>query len=218
MTCETWREAISAMADGEAPPLDRRLVNAHVAQCASCGAFRENVHRLARHASLSEAERMPDVSGRVVKAARLADRLSVWWVLRLGLVVVAIQIAALATPALLFGESGDAGRHTARHLGSFALAYAIGLIVVALRPAKARGMLPMAAALACCLVLTAVVDVARGRSPLIGEIAHLPEILGLVLVWFLAAPAPRHPAPERGDRPPLTVVRPAEAAEQRRSS
>ena len=33
---------------------------------------------------------------------------------------------------------------------NYAVAYAIGLLVVALRPAKARGMLPLAAALAGC--------------------------------------------------------------------
>lgn len=217
VTCTSWREAISAIVDGEEPPIERRLVDAHVARCAPCAIFRENSHRLARHTSLVEAAEIPDLSGRVVTAARVADRLSVWWVLRLGLVVVAVQIAAFAAPALFFGESGDAGRHTARHLGSFALAYAIGLVVVAWRPAKARGLLPVAAALAGCLLVTAIVDVARGQSPLIAEVAHLPELLGLVLVWLLAAPSLSRPLPGRGERPPLRVVEPGEPDGHRRS-
>ena len=211
MSCSAWRDAISAIADGERPGLDPRLVDAHVARCPECAAFRENVHRLAR-AGLQPAAPMPDLSRTVVRSARLADRLSVWWVLRLGLLVVAAQIAVFAVPALLFGSSGDAGEHAARHLGSFALAYAIGLVVVATRPARARGMLPLALALAGCLLATAVVDVIRGASPIISEIAHLPELFGLVLVWLLAAgptrraPAPRdEPAPVPS-RPRLRVV------------
>ena len=82
-----------------------------------------------------------------------------WWVLRLDLGIVAVQVLALSAPALLLGHSAGSDRHAARHLGSFAVAYAIGLFVVALRPAKARGMLPLAGALAGCLVVTAVIAV-----------------------------------------------------------
>jgi predicted anti-sigma-YlaC factor YlaD len=201
MSCATWRDAISGIADGEPSGLDARLVDAHVARCEACAAFREDVHRLAR-SGISASPDMPDLSRAVVRAARLADRLSVRWVLRAGLVVVAVQVAALGTPALLLGDSDGAGEHAARHLGSFAVAYAIGLVVVALRPAKARGMLPMAAALAGCLVVTAVIDVARGESPIIAEVTHVPELVGLVLVWLLAAEPRRHPASSPGSGHP----------------
>ncbi|MGD9702709.1 MAG: zf-HC2 domain-containing protein [Acidimicrobiia bacterium] len=207
VSCSAWRDAISAIADGEEPELDARLVSAHVARCPSCAAFQEDVHRLSRHAGTEQAAQMPDLAPTVVKAAQVADRLSVWWVLRLGLIIVAVQISVFAAPALLFGETTDTGEHAARHLGSFALAYAIGLVVVAMRPAKARGMLPMATALAACLAITAVIDVARGRSPIIGEVAHLPELMGLVFVWLLAA-APRRaaPTPSSAAPPRLRVV------------
>ena len=220
VTCSAWRDAISAIADGEDPELDPRLVNAHVTRCTDCASFREDVHRLSRHVALEQSVPMADVAPQIVRAARIADRLSVWSVLRLGLIVVAVQIAVFAAPALILGESADAGEHAARHLGSFALAYAIGLVVVALRPAKARGMLPTATALAGCLVLTAVVDVARGRSPIVGEIIHHPELLGLVFVWLLAA-EPRRVAPGPGDaaRPPrLRVVDQATDTARRESS
>jgi predicted anti-sigma-YlaC factor YlaD len=187
MTCERWMDAISARADGEEPAIDDRLLDAHLASCASCRAFADNVPRL-RRASLDVAEPMEDLSGRVVKAVRLADRNSVWWVLRLGLGIVAVQVLVLSTPALLLGHSAGSDRHAARHLGSFAVAYAIGLLVVALRPAKARGMLPLAAALAGCLGVTAVIDIAQGRTPAVTEFHHIPEVCGLILVWLLALP------------------------------
>ncbi len=206
MTCDPWLEAISARADGESAPIDDRLLDAHIASCASCRAFELDIPRVARAAALEVARPMPDLSGHVVRVARAADRGSVWWVLRLGLGVVAIQVIVFSAPALLLGHSEGSDNHAARHLGSFAVAYAIGLLVVALRPAKARGMLPLAAALAGCLAITAVIDGFEGHTPVIAEIRHLPEVLGLILVWLLATPKrlPQHP--QRKGFPVLTVV------------
>ncbi|HRE01672.1 MAG TPA: hypothetical protein PLV68_10255, partial [Ilumatobacteraceae bacterium] len=111
--------------------------------CPSCRAFADDIHRVARAAAIAPAEATPDLTGHIVRAARASDRRSVWWVLRLGLGVVAVQVIVLSAPGLLLGHAEGADAHTARHLGSFSIAYAIGLLVVALRPAKARGMLPL---------------------------------------------------------------------------
>ena len=218
MTCDPWLEAISARADGEPAPIDDRLVDAHLATCSSCRAFAANVHDLRRAAAVEVAVPQADLSGAVVKAARLADRGSVWWVLRLGLGIVAIQVLVLSVPALLLGHAAGSDAHAARHQGSFAIAYAIGLLVVALRPAKARGMLPLAAALAGCLAITAIIDISDGRTPMVAELHHLPELVGLLLVWLLARPAAL-PAPvQRRSLPRLRAVVDETDAEQRRSS
>lgn len=204
--CELWREAISARADGERETIDPRLLESHLAGCAECRSFAENVHRIRRAASIDVSEPMVDLSGHVVKAARAADRNSVWWVLRLGLGVVACQIIVLSAPALLLGHSSGSDKHTARHLGSFAVAYAIGLLVVALRPAKARGMLPLAAALAGCLAVTGIIDIAEGHVPALAEVHHIPEVAGLVLVWVLAMPKRLPSPPTRQGLPRLHSV------------
>ncbi len=149
---------------------------------------------------------VPEMTRRVVKAARLADRNSVWWVLRLGLGVVSVQVIVLSAPALFLGHSAGSDAHSARHLGSFAVAYAIGLLVVALRPAKARGMLPLAAALAGCLAITAIIDISDGHIPAVTEFHHIPEIIGLVLVWLMARPARLAGAPARRALPRLRAV------------
>jgi predicted anti-sigma-YlaC factor YlaD len=206
MTCDPWIEAISARADGEAPTIDDRLVDAHLRTCASCRAFAADVHDLRRAAAVEPARPTPDLARHVVKAARLADRTSVWWVLRLGLGIVAVQVLVLSVPALLLGHSAGSDEHAARHLGSFAIAYAIGLLVVALRPAKARGMLPLAAALAGCLAITAVIDIGQARTPAVAEFHHIPEVVGLVLVWLLARPARMTPAGRRRPLPRLRAV------------
>ena len=51
-------------------------------------------------------------------------------------------------------------------------------------------MLHVAAVLAAAMVLIAVVDVAQGRVPLLGESTHLPEILSVWFLWILARPKP----------------------------
>lgn len=188
MQCDLWEEAISARADGEPDTIDPRLLEAHLSGCVACRTFAENVHVLRREASVDLAASMPDLSAHVVKTARANDRRSVWWVLRFGLAFVSAQILVFSVPALLLGHSPGSDEHSARHLGSFAVAYAIGLMVVALRPAKARGSLPLTAALAGCLAVTAVIDIAQGRVPALTEFRHIPEVVGLVLVWVLATP------------------------------
>jgi len=194
MACERWREAISAWIDGEDPGLDPALVDAHVARCDACRTFAEASARARRRTRVSVAPELPDLSRRVRKAVAVADRASRWGIARALLVVVAVQIIAFSLPALVLGNEQDTASHAARHLGAFTAAYGVGLLVVAVRPARARAMLPVAAVLAGALVITAVVDLVDGRVPLAGEALHLPEVLSVVLVWSLAVPAPRRPA------------------------
>ncbi len=77
--------------------------------------------------------------------------------------------------------------------------------MVVARPARARTMLPVAAVLAAALVLTALVDVARGDIPLANESLHLPELISVVLIWLLANPV-RGRRSQRPAAPPLRVV------------
>lgn len=207
MSCGRWQESISARLDGEPSPLDGALVDEHLRRCAGCRAFAADGATLRRAARVGLAPAMPDLAPSIVRRAKVADRRSVWGVLRLGLVVTAVQIIVLSAPALVLGDEAGADRHEARHLGSFAVAYAIGLLVVAFRPAKARSMLPITLALAGALVVTAVVDVAGGRTPAVAEVGHLPEIAAMVFMWLLAAPPRRAPAPAPRAAPaPLRLV------------
>lgn len=123
------------------------------------------------------------------------------------LAVVAVEIVVVSVPALLGDEQATA-THAARHLGAFAVAYGVGLLVVAARPARARTMLPVAGVLAGALVITAVVDLAQRRVPLVDEAAHLPELVSVVLIWLIAVPAPGRRRQRQLDPPPasLTVV------------
>jgi hypothetical protein len=64
-------------------------------------------------------------------------------------------------------------------------------------------LLPVTAALAAALLVTAAIDILRGVTPIMAETDHLTEIVGAVLVW-LTARSVRHPAPRR--RPFLHLV------------
>jgi predicted anti-sigma-YlaC factor YlaD len=209
--CTRWREAVSARLDGEDPGLDPALVDAHLARCPGCRAFATAVTAAHRAQRVGVATDVPDLSRRVRKAVALADRASRWSVVRALLVVVAVQIIGFSLPALIFGDEHETATHAARHLGAFTVAYGVGLLVVAIRPARARTMLPVAAVLGGALLITAVVDMANGHVPLIGEVQHLPELLSVVLVWLLAVPAPRRTTRSiNPSRPSLTAVRDGE--------
>lgn len=208
MDCQRWRDAISARLDGEDTGVDPALLDAHLARCPGCRAFETEAGRARRGQRVGVAPAVPDLSRRVRKAVAVADRAGRWSIVRALLIVVAVQIVAFSLPALVLGDEQDTSSHAARHLGAFTAAYGVGLLVVAVRPARARAMLPVAAVLAGALVITAIVDLVDGRIPLVGEAQHLPEVLSVVLVWLLAVPAPRRTSTALAStRPNLRAVR-----------
>ena len=123
-------------------------------------------------------------------ATAAADRAATWSMARALLAVVAIEIIVVSVPPLL-GDEQATSPHAARHLGAFAVAYGVGLLVVVARPARARTMLPVAIVVAAALAIGAIVDLVQRRIPLVGEAAHLPEVVSVALVWLLAMPSRR---------------------------
>lgn len=212
MACERFVEAISAAIDGEDPGIDERLIDAHLARCASCRAFRDSMQGVRRRMVVREVTATPDSSRRVAKLAAVADRAAAWQVPRILLAVVAIDVVVLSIGDLLRVGDDSATVHSARHLAAFSLAYAVLLVLVVMRPARARTALPVAGVLALALLITAVADLAAGRVPLIGETLHIPEIISVLLIWLLAVPTRRiplrqgRPVSDVGPRPVLARV------------
>jgi len=195
--CQVWREAISVLLDGELAGVGERLLTDHLVRCASCRQFRSAAEKSAGRLRLRRTEPMPDLSRRVVQMIRIADRASVVRALRVALVVVALVIIGFSLPALIVGHEVRGAAHGPRHVGAFGVAYGVGLLMVALRPARARTMLAVAQVLAGALVIGSIIDIVRGEVPIVAEAAHLPEVLSVVLVWLLAIPARRR-APMAG--------------------
>src|SRR4249919_2756145 len=75
---------------------------------------------------------------KISKLNAAADRAAHWSILRIVLAIVAVQVIAFALPALVLGEEQQTGIHAARHLGAFEVAYGVALLVVVVRPARAR--------------------------------------------------------------------------------
>ena len=61
-------------------------------------------------------------------------------------------------------------------------------------PLGPRSILPVALVVAGAQVLGAIVDLGTGKIPLVGEARHLPQIISVFLIWFLAVASTR-----RGD-------------------
>ena len=197
LACERWIEAASADLDGELSPVEAAALQAHLDGCTACRHEAEQLRILHRGVRLRPAEAVPDLSARILAVANPPRAGHGEWI-RLSLLVVALTEVVLAVPPLL-GRTGGTAVHTARHLGSLELAFALGLVYVAWRPVRAFGLLPMAGALALAFTTTAFFDVALGRAPAAGEAHHVLDIVGVALLWLLAG-APR-PWGRRGSGP-----------------
>ncbi len=200
MSCEPWQLAISAQIDGEDPGIEPRLIEAHLDGCPECRRFQAVSEMGRRSARIQPAEEMPDISKQMSRMNSAIDRAASLSIPRVLLALVAADVFFFAIRNLL-GDDGESAAHTGRHLGAFSFAYAVGLVVVVVRPARARTMLPVAAVLAGALLVTAVVDLLNGSVPLIGETSHLPELLSVALIWMLAAPSHKRATSEsKSDR------------------
>jgi len=119
-------------------------------------------------------------------------------VLRWLLVAVAVVQIVIAVPALVLGDGAGLSVHTARHIGSFDIALAVGFLYAAWRPGRVAGLLPVVTALVVCLFLSSALDVAAGNTAALGEVQHVTDVAGLALVWLLSGEA-------RRARPPSTA-------------
>jgi predicted anti-sigma-YlaC factor YlaD len=190
MDCERCRAAISAALDGEDPGLAAPAVESHLAGCAGCREFATGATSLHGAIRVTPAEPVPDLSASILAAigepvapAPVDERT---FFLRVCLAVVAVIQLAMAVPALVLGDDAGLPTHVARHLGSFAVALGVGLLVVAWRPDRAAGVLPVIGVVVLCLFISSVADIVTGRAAPGTEVSHAPELVGLVAVWLLA--------------------------------
>ena len=233
--CDRCRELLSASLDGEVSDLEAEAMERHVGRCGPCAAFRTRLRtlRLAPGAPTSQGDTASD-QGRRDRTERLVERLA-WspgseapeWA-RYGLLAVALMQVAVAIPQLVASGRGLFA-HDQHHLGAWDLALGVGLIVVAWQPERARGLLPLAAALSVGLTVTAVSDALGGRVSAVTEVHHLLQVAGLVLLWIVGRayrirprrrrrPAPAAPSGAAGRRAEVTELRPGTDASGIRSS
>jgi predicted anti-sigma-YlaC factor YlaD len=199
------RHAISARLDGEDPGLDDAAVYAHLAGCADCRSFAHDAESLHRQLRLSPAPAIPDLTPGILAAIGEESRTDATaatgatgvtgadtgQALRWILLAIALAQITVAIPALVFGADAGLPVHTARHIGSFDVALGVGFLYAAWKPSRIPGLLPVVAALVVCLVGSSLLDVASGNTAALGEVQHVLDFVGLVVVWLLSRPAPR---------------------------
>lgn len=66
MPCDTFREALSARLDGEAPGLDDADVDRHLRTCRACTAWADELDTLHRMVRVREAEQVPDLTAAIL--------------------------------------------------------------------------------------------------------------------------------------------------------
>jgi predicted anti-sigma-YlaC factor YlaD len=194
MRCSTFRDVLSARLDGEEVGFAVHELDAHLAGCADCQAWAQAVDVLSRAVARAPREQVrldPAVLASLtaphgpVRTGLLATS---EWRIVLGLLAVAQLV--VSWPGLIL-DDGHASVHLAHELTACDMGLAVGFLVAALRPARAWGMLPLAAVLVACMVVTSVADTLSGHALLGRELVHVLELAGLGVVWVLARRAPR---------------------------
>jgi len=185
MKCETARDLISALADGETTSEETTAVALHVERCMACSSYSQQLAVLDRQVRIRPAEPVPDLVAAVTTRARPAKLGRGGW-LRPALAWIALVMFVQSAPALILGNTDGTDEHMARHLGAFGVALAIGFAFSAWKPHRAFGLLPFTAALVGTTLVSLGADVlGNGRNPL-SESVHLTELIGLTLLWLIS--------------------------------
>jgi predicted anti-sigma-YlaC factor YlaD len=203
MRCERSRELISALLDGELADRSGEL-DQHLDGCEACRSWADRAQALHRTLRLQSAPEVPDLTAAILSSPPSrpdeAERRAAagsrrarpgWWRSPDGLVLLRVLLAAIGGTQLLLGAAELVDRtsvhgHASRHLGGWGVAFAVGLLVAAAQPWRARGLLPMAGTVAGVMLLTGSVDALSGGTPGMTEAAHVLEVCGVVVLWAMS--------------------------------
>jgi predicted anti-sigma-YlaC factor YlaD len=195
MSCDPFREALSAQIDGEDGGMSLAALDAHLADCGDCRAFALRMASTARAVRLQPAEPVPDLTVSILTAiAATPARRSFRWdpsetpgVIRLTLALVALTQVVAAAPAVVGNDLG-APIHVAHEQAAWGLALAAGLLFAAWRPSRAAALVPMLGVFVLCLGTMTALDIAAGRVAPSSEVPHLMAAFGLGLLWLESHP------------------------------
>jgi predicted anti-sigma-YlaC factor YlaD len=195
MDCGEAREAISTLLDDEPLGDARDALAAHLATCAACLRWRDGAHEVTRRLRLVPAKAVPPPAAGLLAAASIGARRRrvprAITLTRVALVAVALaQLLWVTLPALVLGTDHAAPIHVSHEMGSFDMALAVGFLVAAWMPARAQGMRALVGAAALLLVVTALIDLAGGRTTFSDEAPHLLAVAGWLFLRQLAALMP----------------------------
>lgn len=205
LDCETVREQVSALRDGEES--DVGAADTHVRRCLACRSWLDDLDRVtSRHrlgvvrspdltaTALREWDRRSDAGGRVRG-----------WRLLLGMAGAAsilVSVPRLFT-GLGFWVWGEAHAHHVRELAAVELALGLGFVLAAWRPARfSAGLVPVYMVLVAVLGTVVTFDVLAGNTAWLSELVHVPLALGTVVLSVVQRRWGSDPGPDaEGWRP-----------------
>ncbi len=191
VTCVVVREAVSADLDGEVAPLGDLEVSRHLRHCDACAGFAAAARDLSRRVRLHAAQDVPDLTATIMtRLADVAPTSAVRWVVRLRVVVAMVGVAQMVLAAPLVGGMIGADPHLGRDLAALQVALGVGLILAAVQPHRAAGVLPVIAVVAGATLVLAGIDVATGVAAWTAELVHVSEVIGVLALWGLSRTLP----------------------------
>lgn len=150
--------------------------------CAGCARFEALSAATMREMRVAPVDVVPDQTGAILaRVGSLGRR-------RLELargILVGLAAVELASGV---GHFANGGAHSTRDAAAFSIALAFGLLVAAIRPVLAVGILPIVVVLAATSMIGGFVDVASGRIPLSSETHHLLELSAAAALWITLRP------------------------------
>ena len=182
MDCSGYRELISAQLDGETSDLEDAALAAHLRGCRGCSGFQVDARGL-QAMRIAASPPVPDQTTAIVRAMRTPAR-SLGWDLLRGL-VAALGLARIAGALGMF-LAGGARPHASVELAAAELAVGVGLLIVAIRPSLAPGLVAMLTVLAAATVIGGAGDVMAGRVSWHHELLHVLDAVAAFVVWRLS--------------------------------
>ncbi|PRY44596.1 putative anti-sigma-YlaC factor YlaD [Umezawaea tangerina] len=181
------------------------VTDAHLASCAACRKWQQDVATITRGLRIRPAVEVPDLTAQILAATPPPlprPRTTRGWYPRM--VLAGIGVAQLTLGLAQVFSTGGTDVHAAHgspHLfnesTAWNLALGLGMLWTALRPKASTGLLPVMAGFVTVLTLFSTHDLITGTATLARITTHLFLVLGLVVL--LIVHRTRH-TPEDGAR------------------
>ena len=171
---------ISERIDGELAETSNQRLDAHLDTCQACASYNDDAWSLRRALRVTPiTEPSASTPTELVGSPGAASPLR--WVLG----VIGATLVILNAPAM-FGASESLEPHITRHDAIFGIALGIGMLIVAARPHRAIGLVPLTSTIALLMIVSAIVDLASDQASMLGEAIHVVEFAGLACLWFIS--------------------------------
>lgn len=201
MTCDQYRQWISQRIDGDLSIESGQSLDSHLGSCSACTRFHNDAWSLHRALRVTPVAAASSSTAPELTPAALVGSPGLASGLRWVLAVIGATLVILNAQAM-FGAGDSLEPHISRHDSIFGVALGIGMLIVAARPHRAIGLVPLTTTIAVLMIISAFVDLASGQATMLGEAIHVVELAGLACLWVISGGVSR-----LGDRAEAAIHR-----------